>query len=470
MQPEIKLVFDVLNDAHKKQDISYFPPDALTPAIENNLLYDGFNPWADNDDYALYASLKAEGIREPLHVTLDMVILSGHRRHAAAMLLKLPQVPVIVTDHVYHTLSPDDRLSLLADYNKQRDKSYSERLREAMQGIDPDQAHERLIADRQQRHKDVGNNVIMGASKQRAKITTTAFLQAAIRVIESERDYWPLTVRRVHYLLLNDPPLTHDKKPGSVYRNDLASYKRLANLLIRARLSWVIPMEAIEDETRPVTTVTTWTDPATFVREETDIFLKGYRRDLLRGQQNHVEILVEKNAIRRHVETVAEEYGIPCSTGRGYSSLTPRWELFKRFMHSEKDRLVLLILSDFDPDGEEIAASFPRSLRDDFGVSNITAHKVALSGDDVREHGLPCNMDAKKSSPNYSKFIRRHGVHVAELDAAPVTLLQEKLGDAIEACLDMDTFRAELDEERADAVQIAATKRMVIETLNHKEE
>ena len=448
-----------------KQDISYFPPDALTPALENNLLYDGFNPWADDDDYALYASLKAEGIREPLHVTLDRVILSGHRRHAAAKLLKLPQVPVIVTDHNYGSLSSDGRLSLLTDYNRQRDKSYAERLREAIQSIDADQAYERLLADRQQRRMVVENNVALGAARKRAKITTTAFLQAAQEVIESERDYWPLTVRRVHYLLLNNPPMTHDRKPNSFYRNDLSSYKKLANLLIRARLSSAIPMEAIEDETRPVTTVTTWTDPASFVKVEVGMFLKGYRRDILRGQQNHIEILVEKNAIRRHVESVAEEYGIPCSTGRGYSSLTPRWELLKRFARSDKKRLVLLILSDFDPDGEEIAASFPRSLRDDFGVSNITVHKVALTRDDVREHGLPCNMDAKPSSPNYKKFVRRHGVHVAELDAAPVTVLQDKLRDAIEACLDLEIFRAELAQERKDAIEVTATKNIVLKTL-----
>lgn len=463
-EPILDLFETVTED--EKQDLSYFSPDALKPAPENGLLYEGFNPWGDDDDYALYASIRVDGIREPLHVTRDMVILSGHRRHAAAKLLKLSRVPVIVTDHVYGELSPDDKLALLADFNKQRDKSYSERLREAMQGIDPDQAYGRLIIDRQQRHRAADNNVPLGASKKRAKITTGAFFQAAQAVIESERDYWPLTVRRVHYLLLNDPPLTHDKKPGSVYRNDLQSYKKLANLLIRGRLSGVIPMEAIEDETRPVTTITTWTDPAAFVKSEVRYFLTCYRRDLLRGQQSHIEILVEKNAIRRHIETVAEEYGIPCSTGRGYSSLTPRWEIVKRFTRSKKDRLVLLILSDFDPDGEEIAASFPRSLRDDFGISSIAAHKVALSGDDVREHGLPCNMDAKPSSPNYKKFVRRHGVHVAELDAAPVTLLQDKLRAAIENSLDMETFRAELDQERQDAVQIAASKRMVIETLN----
>ena len=141
------------------------------------------------------------------------------------------------------------------------------------------------------------------------------------------------------------------------------------------------------------------------------------------------------------------------------------WKMVQRFKESGKERLILLILSDFDPDGEEIAASFPRSLRDDFGLSNVTAHKVALSGDDVREHGLPSDMEAKDTSPNYRKFVERHGVHVAELDAAPVVLLQGKLRDAIESCLDMNLFRAELAKERDDAGFIAATKQAVMKAM-----
>ena len=128
-------------------------------------------------------------------------------------------------------------------------------------------------------------------------------------------------------------------------------------------------------------------------------------------------------------------------------------------------QLILLILSDFDPDGEEIAASFPRSLRDDFGLSDVVAHKVAISGDDVWAHGLPSDMEAKSTSPNYRKFVARHGVHVAELDAAPVVLLQGKLRDAIESCLDMELFRAELAKEQDDAAFIAATRRAVIKAM-----
>ena len=194
--------------------------------------------------------------------------------------------------------------------------------------------------------------------------------------------------------------------------------------------------------------VATYQNPADYIKEETEDFLRHYARDLLRGQPCHIEILVEKNAIRRHVELVADEYCIPYTTGRGYSSLTPRLKMVQRFTQSGKALLVLLILSDFDPDGEEIAKSFPRSLRDDFGLSDVIAHKVAISADDVRENGLPSDMEAKVSSPNYKKFVASHGVHVAELDAAPVDLLQDKLRDAYRELSRYGNIQGELAKEK----------------------
>ena len=451
----------------KKRDISYFLTEEIHPAADNNLLYDSFSPNADEDDYKLYSSIKEIGIREPLQVSADGVLLSGHRRFAAALWLGLEKVPVIVAKDIrFNELSADERLSVLAAYNKQRDKSHAERLREAMLEINPDDVHQRLLEDRVNRGKvNIEKNVFLGDAKKRARITTRMFLSAAIKVIESEKEFWPLTDRRVHYLLLNKPPLRHDKKPGSIYQNDRYSYKALTNLLLRARLTGEIPMSALEDELRPIVVWRTHQNAADYIQAETEDFLRHYARDLTRGQANHIEILVEKNAIRKHVEKVAAEYCIPCTTGRGYSSLPPRYKMVKRFRASGKERLVLLILSDFDPDGEEIAASFPRSLRDDFKLSNVTCHKVALTGDDVREYNLPSNMEAKVTSPNYKKFVARHGVHVAELDACPVDLLQNKLRDAIESCLDMDLFHRELEQEKEDAAYVAATKTAVVKVM-----
>lgn len=452
----------------KKSDLSgfsYFPTNELKPAKENTLLYDNYAPQADTDDEKLYWSIKEIGIQEPLHISTDKAILSGHRRHAAARWLGLESVPCIVKDVVFADLSRDDRIKLLAVYNKQRDKSNAERTREAMADIKPEKAWLRLMSDRHTNRYKIDDNVIMGAVKTRARITSTSFLKAAQKAIESEKEYWPMTVRRVHYLLLNEPPLMHDKKSGSTYQNLQKHYKALTNLLVRARLTGDIPHGSIEDLTRPIRELATYQNPADYVVTETTDFLRHYARDLLRGQKNHIEILVEKNAIRKQVERVADEYCIPCTTGRGYSSLTPRLKMVQRFKASGKTNLVLLILSDFDPDGDEIAASFPRSLRDDFGLANITAHKVLLSGADVLEHDLPCDMEAKVSSPNYKKFVARHGVHVAELDAAPVALLQDKLRSAIESCLDMDLFRMELEQEKEDSVFIEAKREMVIQLM-----
>jgi len=123
------------------------------------------------------------------------------------------------------------------------------------------------------------------------------------------------------------------------------------------------------------------------------------------------------------------------------------------------------MLTDFDPDGEVIASSFARSLRDDLGLKNIVAVKVALNPEDVIEYNLPSDMDAKPSSPNYESFVKRHGTKAVELDAIPVQLLQEKLRDAIEKYLDMDEFNAQMQLEKKDALEIAAYRKVLMETI-----
>jgi hypothetical protein len=83
---------------------------------------------------------------------------------------------------------------------------------------------------------------------------------------------------------------------------------------------------------------------------------------------------------------------------------------------------VLLIASDFDPDGEEIAHSFARSLRDDFGLEAIDAIKVALTAEHVAEFSLPPRLKAKHTSSTLtvSCFFSIEGeVHWGWLAACP---------------------------------------------------
>ena len=179
-------------------------------------------------------------------------------------------------------------------------------------------------------------------------------LRAIDRVLTANRTFWPLSDRQIRYQQLNDPPLSHANKPGSVYRNDHKSYKSLCELLTRARLAGRVPFSAIADPTRDVTTWATHHGVGTYVRQELDNFLKGYHRDLMRSQPAHVEIMGEKNTVASIIRPVASRYTIPFTIGRGYCSLPPRVEMAERCRRSGKDTLVILFLSDFDPEGENI--------------------------------------------------------------------------------------------------------------------
>lgn len=449
----------------KKADKSRFSIKLIKTAPENDLIYEPFGI-ANKDDYELALSIKEKGIQESLILSKDFILLSGHRRFNAAKYLRLGFVPVRFVEIVYSELSKKEKLEQLRLFNRQREKTPGESIREKLLEINPDEAYEALKRKRLLQHENILDaNVSIGIVKKRSRITTKNFLQAAQKVISENKEYWPLTVRRIHYLLLNDPPLRHDKKSESRYCNDRSSYKALTDLLIRARLCRLIPHQSIEDSTRPIQLGGGFSSVQSFIDQEMNNFLLGYSRNLMQGQPHHVEIMLEKNALRSIIEKVARDYCIPVTTGRGYASYSPRYDICKRFKQSGKNKLILLMLTDFDPDGEEIAASFARSIRDDFGVGNIHPIKVALTSEDVARNNLPSDLDAKPSSPNYKRFFQQHGSKAVELDAAPVELLQTKLRESIASVLDVEEFNAQIDLEREDASLIEAHRKMVLENL-----
>jgi ParB-like chromosome segregation protein Spo0J len=435
----------------------------IRPSPENDALY---HPVSGDDPQiqALAESLRLHGQKEPLVLTLDNFILSGHRRHQAARLLRWKTLRCRFEGVRRSELCADEYLTLLREFNRQRVKSLDEALREELVSANPEQAYQSLIDHRRKSAEhEADDRIELRKEKRRAAISQAKqpMLDAIRRIIEERRAFWPLSDRQVHYALLNAPPLRHASKPDSVYRNDLASYKSLTELLTRARLAGFVSWSAIHDETRPVTTWQVDADPSLFLRRELDEFLKGYWRDLMRSQPNHIEIVGEKNTIQGIIRPVAMRFCIPLTIGRGYCSLDPRRRLAQRFEKSGKERLVLLILSDFDPDGQEIAHSFARSLRDDFGVENVDAIKVALTAGQVVEMNLPPILEAKEKSANYNRFVGEHGTSVFELEAVPPEKLQEILTSAVDRVIHAERFNSELESEKTDAVFLEGVRRQV---------
>jgi hypothetical protein len=202
-----------------------------------------------------------------------------------------------------------------------------------------------------------------------------------------------------------------------------------------------------------------------FVRRELDGMFKHYWRDLMQSQPNHIELIGEKNTVAPILKPIAAEYTIPLTSGRGYCSLAPRRAITERFEASGKEKLVLLFVSDFDPEGEDIAHSFARSMRDDFSIDNIHPIKVALTAKQVSQHKLPPIMQAKASSSRYKKFVSQHGKNVFELEALPPATLQRIVRSAIENVIDRDAFQTEIAAERADAKFLEGVRRTVSEAL-----
>jgi len=449
--------------SQKKSDMSHFPRSQIKLAKDNDLIYSSF-ALENQDDAELFLSIKAKGILEPLVLSEDGFLLSGHRRFAAAKYLRLDTVPVRFHEVLFESLARDERLKLLAVFNRQREKSFDEKTAERLVEIDAKAARTQLFLKRIERDRQqisLEMNVQLGDVKHRAAITTLDFAAAVQKIVKDNERFLPLTDRRIHYLLLNDPPLRHDKKTDR-YTNDIASYKALTNLLVRMRLCGMIPMNAIEDPTRPVTGSIGFQSADAFVAQELESLLCHYGRNLMQDQPIHLEIILEKAALRSVVKQVAYEYCVCLTVGRGFCSLSPRHDLALRYKHSGKRDCVLLFLTDFDPDGEAIAASFARSMRDDFGLRHVIPHKVLLNQSDVIEYDLPSDLDAKPTSPNYQKFVEKFGTQATELDALPADLIQARLRQAIENVIDIDTFQRQVDEEVKDAALLQAKRQAII--------
>ena len=121
------------------------PLDELRLAPENAHIYDAIatDTPAIRD---MARSMRERGVLEPIAVSSDGFILSGHRRHVAARLAGLKKVPV----RPYSIKRGDpDFLKVLVEFNAQRIKSAETLMREAAVKIDPKKARERLANERE---------------------------------------------------------------------------------------------------------------------------------------------------------------------------------------------------------------------------------------------------------------------------------------------------------------------------------
>jgi hypothetical protein len=206
-----------------------------------------------------------------------------------------------------------------------------------------------------------------------------------------------------------------------------------------------------------------------FIRQEMGNLFAGYWRDLLQTQPNHVEVVCEKNTVYHMVLRVTEKYQIPTMSGRGFNSIDPWHDLYQRFSDSGKERLIVIVLSDFDPEGEQIVQVGGRTLRDDFFVAeeDLVIIKAGVTREQIQRYNLAPQNFAKEGSSNRDWFVERNGGDdtVWELEALHPEAMANDLEKVVQGVIDLDLFNREAAIEQEEAVYLEAARKKAIPAL-----
>lgn len=225
----------------------------------------------------------------------------------------------------------------------------------------------------------------------------------------------------------------------SIIPNTKSAYKNLSRVLAVARKRGYFPWRLIKDETRE-----TRDRERGFKLEDIEPYFEDISKQYLRrvldeidriieakpdfnmvkweGQPNRVIIALEKQALADAVDALTKGWNVPICVMRGYSSATQMKNLADRVQDivDEDHQVHIVILTDFDPTGEDIARYVHDCLQDDFEV-DCQVKKVAVNLEQIQAYNLPSTPeDAEeikkmRRDPRFGNW--KYGFFRVELDA-----------------------------------------------------
>jgi hypothetical protein len=260
--------------------------------------------------------------------------------------------------------------------------------------------------------------------------------KASLALIERAAEWLegahPTTVRGVCYRLFSDGLI-----PSMAKKNT----DTVSRLLRIAREQGTIPWEWIVDETRELEQVSSWSDPASFVRT----VRRAYRRDFWVHQPHRVEVWSEKGTVRGVISPVTEEYGVGFRALHGFNSATATYNIAS---DTDERPLIALYVGDWDPSGLFMSEQDLPARIERYGGQGVDVRRIALLATDTP--GLPSfDADTKRGDPRYRWFVERYGVKCWELDAMDPNALRARVEANLRALIEWEAW------ERCQAAQEA---------------
>lgn len=257
-----------------------------------------------------------------------------------------------------------------------------------------------------------------------------ALLVGILEILEEYREQgYKLTLRQLYYQLVSRDRIA----------NKTSEYKRLGNIVSKARLSGHIDWSMIEDRVRIPAVNSHWDSPVDILKSAAESFYMPKWTD----QDNYVEVWCEKDAVSNIIEPVCRKWDVIFMANRGYSSQTAMYDGFNRLVESGKPARVFY-LGDHDPSGIDMTNDIRNRLGTfiycDADIHYENVDRLALNMDQVERYNPPEN-PAKVTDSRYAKYVQIYGMSSWELDALEPSVLSAIVENAIFRFLDLDKFR-----------------------------
>lgn len=250
-----------------------------------------------------------------------------------------------------------------------------------------------------------------------------------------------LTLRQLYYQLV-----ARDHIPNLV-----REYSKLSRVLVDARMNGLTDWDYIEDRIRQPY-IPFWTRG---IKEAVQTIIDAYRLDRQEGQDEHIEVWTEKDAVSNILKRVTTRYHVQLMVNRGYSSCSAMKDAFDRMKWRwiDKDQpTVILYVGDHDPSGLDMVRDIKDRLHE-FGLSDFKVEHVALTMDQIEQFSPPPN-PAKITDPRSGWYISEHGDESWELDALRPEDLERIVKEAVEAHVDEMAFYKVIDRENEDKLKL----------------
>lgn len=248
--------------------------------------------------------------------------------------------------------------------------------------------------------------------------------------------------------------------------NKDSEYKRLGKIVADARMAGLLDWSHMDDLTRRLRSFGGFDSPEQFMEDA----FKGFSRDLWEGQDEYVEVWVEKDALVSIIGGAAGKFRCPFFSCRGYSSQSAMWRAANRLNKVIENgrKVTILHLGDHDPSGIDMTRDITDRLSHFIqgnmqvyeGLSpanayattmdNFAVDRIALTMDQIDQYGPPPN-PAKITDSRSREYIYEYGHESWELDALTPAVLEDLVADGIRGHLDIDLFNKQIERENEES-------------------